>query len=422
MRIGFFTDTYLPDRDGIVYSIESFRKALVSFGHEVFVFAPRPASGLCEDRPNVVMLPAIRTPFDHRRAGLAFDPVIRRKISRLDLDLIHVHYLSTVGILGFQVALTNAVPLVSTWHTDLYSYVEYYPPYLLPYLLALSCLALVQVPLRLGRAGAAHSVFRPRSDPRTWSKQIVQTMVTALHDSCDVVIAPSSKAKEQIISWGTVSQVRLLPTGVDPLAADPEAVDKVRRTYRLQSDYPVVLYVGRLAPEKNIDLLIKSFGFVLDTYPTARLILVGDHKLREHRQLLVEELRIADRVIYTGWLDRADLAAIYAVSTLFVFPSMTDTQGIVLQEAALSGLPIVLVDGRLNDIVKDKVSGLLAENNPRSLADKILIAVGNPQASAQLARTSQEMAKMYLVGHQARLLERLYAQTLRKAGKGAAMP
>ena len=415
MRIAFFTDTYLPSQDGIVRSIESFRDGLTGLGHEVFVFAPRPARATIQSvaPANTFMLPSLPTPVDNRRIGLASASAIGQTMRKLEVDLVHIHYMATVGFLGFRVAAANQLPLVSTWHTDLYNYIDHYPR-LAPYILVASTAALIQAPLGPGKRRAVKSVLAPRRDSRAWCKDIVQAMATAMHNTCDAVIAPSTKAREQLLSWGTKPPVIVLPTGVNPPPplGTLDAVRSVRRKYGLRSSYPVILYVGRLAPEKNIGLLLESLVYVLHIYPSARLVLAGDHKQSCEMRELARTLRISSAVVFTGWVDHQEIGALYAVATLFAFPSLTDTQAIVLQEASLSGLATVFVDAELQDIVKDGVGGVLARADAKSVARNIVVLAADPHKRTRLANAGSRAAAHFTVEAQSRHLEDIYRSIL----------
>src|SRR6266567_8184241 len=124
MRIGFFSDRYLPLTDGIAYSMEDARRELEKLGHEVYIFAPKPGLRYHETSPRVIRFPAVKGLFfDDYRTSLFFPPQTSRQIDKLKLDLIHFHTPGQIGLFGAVYALRHNVPLVTTYHTDLYEYV-----------------------------------------------------------------------------------------------------------------------------------------------------------------------------------------------------------------------------------------------------------------------------------------------------------
>jgi 1,2-diacylglycerol 3-alpha-glucosyltransferase len=416
MRIGFFTETYLPYIDGIAYSIDSFRRGLRDLGHETFVFAPAPAKAYTEESPYIKRFPSIGTPFDHRRTSIVFPPRTIRRIEELHLDVVHLHYPSAIGLLGAHIAIKNRLPLVSTWHADLYSYASMYP-LALPCLLGVSYAALPLLTVDRSKLELALSLTKPVQSLDSWTKRVVSRMASILHDNCDLVIAPSVKIEKLISSWGTRTPVEVLQTGVDACPVSKDATEKARRRYISPNDSPTVLFVGRLGREKNLELLIYAFSLMLKEQPQARLLLVGDHKDAGRYVRLTEKLSLQDRVTFTGWIDRKDLGPLYSIASVLAFPSKTDTQGLVLYEAAHAGLPIVSVDGQLCDVVQHDVNGLIAQENSEDLAAKLLAITRNPKLRLDMGNASKILVAEYSIDRQSSRLASLYDGLL-KSGRG----
>ena len=128
MRIGMFTDYYLPVKTGVSTSVESFREQLELMGHEVFVFAPSDSIRVREENERIIRFPALKGLFvENYMTSVFFPPQQIRKIEKLNLDIIHFHDPSQIGLLGVHIALKNNIPLVSTYHTDLNEYIKSYP-------------------------------------------------------------------------------------------------------------------------------------------------------------------------------------------------------------------------------------------------------------------------------------------------------
>jgi glycosyltransferase involved in cell wall biosynthesis len=412
MRIGFFSDSYLPTMDGISFSIESYRRELEEQGHEVFVFAPAPGFRYKEKAPNIIRFPAVKGLFyDDYMTSVFFPPQALQKVKQYKLDIIHFHTPSQIGLLGAYFALRNKVPLVTTYHTDLYEYVTHYRS-VLPGTIALSLLTPLITQGGLEDFRSALSGIKPERSIDAWNRKMVVRGMTRLHNYCDRVIAPSVKIEKQLMSWGTKSGVRVLPTGVDKITTTPQAKDAFRRKYGLSRDDQVVIFVGRLGSEKNIDLLINAFSLIAPKNPRAKLMIVGEHDYRKKLEQRVAKHNLQERVIFTGYIDHYKLGAAYESSKIFAFPSRTDTQGLVVHEAANSGLPVVMIDRQVTEVVIDGVNGYFARNSARDFANKLERILSNDELHQAMSDASRMLAEKYSARHQTQKLVHLYENIL----------
>lgn len=422
MRIGLFTDSYLPNLDGISYSIEAFRVELEKQGHEVFIFAPAPGIRYKEPSPNVIRFPAVKGLFyDEQLTSMFFPPEAMLRIKRKKLDIIHFHTPSQIGLLGAYYALRTRTPLLSTYHTDLYEYVTHYPQ-VLPGTIALSLLAPLITRGGIGDLRQAISNIRPHRNIDRWNKKIVVQGITSLHNSCDYVIAPSRKIRKQLESWHTTAPIRILPTGVDTIPVTKEATATFQEQYGLKPSSKVVLFVGRLGKEKNIELLLQSFIHVLHKEPEAKLMIVGPNEHQFTLAAMAHELGIADSVIFTGRISRDKLGPAYASASVFAFPSKTDTQGLALHEAASAGLPIVMIDKEITEVVIDGENGLFARNTAADFAKKLLIILQDELKQKTMGKASIRLAAKYSEQHQAALLASLYQKVLDSRRRASELP
>jgi glycosyltransferase involved in cell wall biosynthesis len=332
-----------------------------------------------------------------------------RKIEKLNLDIVHFHTPSPVGLLGAYIATKHNLPLVTTYHTDMYQYVSHYPA-LFPGILALALVA----PLAIGGNAedfeVALSLIKPERKIDTWNKKMVTRMTTVVHNRCDLVISPSQKIKTQLLSWGTTSPIKVLPTGIDELITTPPQTEEFRSRYGLTESDEVILFVGRLGSEKNVDLLLNAMALISPKRPRAKLVLVGDDKYRVTLMRVARQLGLKDKVVFTGYIEHAQLGSAYAVARVFAFPSQTDTQGLVLNEAAWAGVPVVMTDSGITDVIKGGVNGLFAKNNPRSFAHAILELLQTPALHQAMAKTARKEAARYSASKQTAKLLRLYEE------------
>ena len=422
MRIGLFSDSYLPSLDGISYSIESFRIELEKRGHEVVVFAPAPGIRYKEKIPNIIRFPAVKGLFyDDYLTSMFFPPEAMQRIKKKELDVIHFHTPSQVGLLGAYYAIRNDVPLLSTYHTDLYQYVSHYPQ-VLPGAIALSLLAPLITRGGLADFRTAVSGLKPSRSIDKWNKKILVRGVTMLHDKCDYVIAPSRKIEKQLLSWHTTAPIRVLPTGVDKITTNQRAVTLFRHRHGIEDHEKVLLFVGRLGSEKNIELILSSMPHVLKQVPHAKLVLVGRHEHQTKLEKMAQDLDISHKVVFTGFIEHDKLGSVYEASDVFVFPSKTDTQGLVLHEAANSGLPIVMLDKDITEVVKDGVNGYIVRSSAKEMAKKIITILNDDELHKSMSEASSRMAAKYSVEHQTILLEKLYASAISARKRAKQLP
>lgn len=417
MRIGLFTDTYRPSINGIVYVIDITKKHLESLGHEVYIFCP--GEGILpqvfreESNQHLVRFPSFKGAFyEDYHTSLFFPPAVLRKIKDLELDIIHIFTPGQIGVLGINAAHKHGTVLLAQHSTDVYEYTRHYPM-VLPGLLMLIPLVPFATSFRGRDIRELAKLYIPRRGVTEWNQDIVEAMITMTYGRADTVIALSRKSKEQLEGWIDDEEasypIELIPTGVDALPRPKKADIKVfREKYNIADSDEVILYVGRLGAEKNLDILIPALEKLLKKRPNARLLYVGDF---EHRGALEEQAATSqakERITFTGALPRNYLGTVYEASDIFVFPSLTDTQGLVLHEAAQAGLPIVLIDKKLSEVVVPGQNGLIAQNTATDIAKKVAAILEDETLKVEFAKESKHIARQYSELKQTRKLEKLY--------------
>lgn len=421
MRIGLFTDTYSPSINGIVYVIDIAKKHLEDLGHEVYVFCPADGvspSKVSEDEDRgILRFPSVKGAFyDDYNFSLFFPPWTMRKIRELDLDIVHIFTPGQVGILGINAAYKTGATLVTQHSTDIYEYVRHYPG-VLPGLLMLLPLTPFATKFHGRDLKELIKLYIPRRGVTQWNQDIIEAMITIMYSRCDVVIALSQKSKKQLEGWAEGEEysypIELLPTGVDALpAATENSTGAFRDKYGLEADDEIVTYVGRLGAEKNLDSLIPTIEKVLQSRPKAKLLYVGDFEYRATLEKLASQSPASDRIVFTGALPRETLGTIYGASSVFVFPSMTDTQGLVLHEAALAGLPIVLTDSGVSEVVHDGENGYFADSDPQSIAEKVVTILSDNVLRQKFSKASIQIASKFTEKEQTRKLDQLYKKAI----------
>ncbi|WP_239124274.1 glycosyltransferase [Rhizocola hellebori] len=382
-----FTDTYLPRRDGVITSLRTLREPLAEAGHpSVTVVPAHPAQGA---EPGLIRLPALACGIaDLRLARWPLRPVRSSMIATLaehTPDLIHVHSPGPVGLLGVIAARELGVPLVQTYHTDLHAYADAYrvPDFALRALARLYsrrlespslCTHRRNLTMKLRLWVQSEGAAQAHPSPLDLGNQL-------LLGPADAVIVPTPAVLERVTLPVDPQRIYLVPTGV----AKPGPAADISH-WGIEPGDKVVLFVGRVNREKGIDLLLPAFDRVLQAQPRARLVLVGAvYEPRWLRRMIRN-----DRVIVTGQQPPEAVAAAYQRADVFAFPSGTDTQALVLQEAALAGVPSVLVDPVLHR--RGALAGAAVLADKDTFADAIIELLADPAAATALGELARANA------------------------------
>lgn len=414
MKIGIFSDTYRPSVNGIVYVTEILRRNFEQMGHEVYIFAP--SSGLLSKNdagdPHIIRFPAISgVPYDDFNVSLFFPPRVLKQIEELQLDILHFLTPGPVGLMAMYAGRKLGKPVVAEYCTDIFDYVDHYP-LALPSLILLG--AVIPFTLRTSREELIEMVkaARPRH-PSGWTRNMVKHLVTAVHSHCSAVIVHSRKSQNQLSSWqddATRHPTQLVPTGVDPLPI-PKAEDVVefRRKWNIERDDDVVAFIGRLSPEKNLASLIPMIIELKKWRPKAKLMYVGDFaEYRPALEKLAKASPAASDIIFTGKIPREELGVAYAAADIFAFPSLTDTQGLVLHEAALAGLPIIMIDEPVSEVVKNGENGYICQNDPIDMAAKARHIFEDEALHKKMSAASKKIASQFSERGQSERIIKIY--------------
>ncbi len=412
MRIGLFTDTYHPSVNGIVYVIDITKKHLEDMGHEVYVFCPGGLRGNNED-DHIIRFPSVKGAFyDDYNLSLFLPPRVLRQIKSLELDVIHFFTPGQVGLMAVYAANKYHIPVVAQHSTDVYEYVEHYPA-VLPGLLMLA--ALLPLTFRFDGKDAKQllSLYRPRRGVNKWNRDIIEALMSMVFSRCDSVIALSRKSQKQLKKWNKSTSyhfpITLMPTGINALPRVSERELAAFRTqWQIDPRDELITYVGRLGAEKNLALLIPTIEKVLEKHPRARLLYVGDFEYRQELERLAQDSSAHERISFTGALPRDELNTVYGNTSVFVFPSQTDTQGLVLHEAAHAGCPLVIIDAEVTEVLEPGKNGLKARNSANDMAKQIVHILSRPKLREKYGAHSKKRAQQFTERVQVNKLVALY--------------
>ena len=417
MKIGIFTDTYRPSVNGVVYVTEILRRNFEAAGHEVYIFAPSGDLSSKSDDDHIIRFPSINgVVMDEGNMSLFFPPIVLKRIKELEFDVLHFLVPGPVGLMAIYAGNKLNIPVVAEYCTDYFQYVEHYPA-AIPGIVALGLALPFTFKVSRSELVSMLKAGRPRLGLGNWSREVVKNLLTVIHSHCDAVVVHSRKSAEQLESWqnGERYPMHIIPTGVDP--AEKPTADELRNLkgeWGLHPDDEVVLYLGRLSAEKNLDLLIGTMEELVKWRPNARLVFVGDFDYRPTLEAHALESSAADRITFVGKIAHEKIGWAYAAGKVFAFPSMTDTQSLTLHEAALAGLPIVMIDEPVTEVVKDGVNGYFADNDPIDMAAKIRRVLEDPGLQKEMSTNSRKIARQFSEKRQAKLILDIYEDILKK--------
>jgi 1,2-diacylglycerol 3-alpha-glucosyltransferase len=310
MRILFVSDVFFPRVNGVSTSIRTFRSDLNQLGVESVLVAPAYPGAKPDEDCTVIRVPSGSVPKDPEDRRFLGGPLKRTLSPELaaTIDLVHIHTPFIAHYAAARFARENGLPVVATYHSFFEDYLHHYVPIL---------------PRGIGRYLARRFTLSQCRD------------VAAL-------ISPSAPMREALLAYGVTTPIEVLPTGLPALSFVRGDGATFRQQFDLPADRPLLLYVGRVAFEKNLDFLLRMFVKLRAKRPDAMFVIAGEGPARESLKKLARELKIENAVRFIGYLDRnTDLPNCYASGDAFVFASRTETQGLVLLEAMAQGTPVV---------------------------------------------------------------------------------
>lgn len=330
MNIGLFTDCYYPQINGVVTSTIILKEALEKRGHNVTIVTVK-VPGYSDDEPGILRIPSI--PFrrcKEFRIGVIYPLSVLRKIRSLNLDVIHTQTEFSVCIMARLIAKTLKIPVVHTYHT---MYEDY-----------------------------SHYIARHRFNKKIAIK--LSKIGSKLYlNECASVIAPSEKTKNALRRYGVTNQIDIIPTGIklDNFKKGVFTQDQIndkRLEMGIEKHEKVVLYLGRIAEEKSIDVIIEAMHELIDE--PIKLVIVGDGPAKNDLVALTSNLDLQHKVLFTGKVPWQETGLYYQMSDLFVSASKTETQGLTILEAMAAGVPtIVRQDDNIKELIQNYYNGII---------------------------------------------------------------
>ena len=383
MNIGLFSETYYPEINGVATSVYMLKNELENRGHNVYVFTTT-TPGAPEHEHNVFRVPSMPFIFiTERRVGLFYQPKLAHIIKKLSLDIIHTHTEFSLGIFGRIMARELKLPIVHTYHTIYEDYTHY----------------LTHFKMLDSRAKAF---------ARTYSKVCCNTV--------EQVIVPSEKTKELLMTYSVHKDIAVVPTGIDLNKFDKnqflmEDVNALKQKYNIKPQEKVLLYLGRVSQEKNIEEIIRAMPEYMKTREVVKFVIVGSGPALEKLEHLVKELGLVERFIFTGSQPWDTIGLFYQLGNVFVSASRSETQGLTYIEAMASGLPVVAREDKcLEDILEEGKNGysFTDTNGLYQGLDQILFL----DTQTNYSENSIEKVKKYSTQEFALQIEKVYQHVI----------
>lgn len=375
-----FSDSALPILNGVSVSVDALVSELRNQGHSVHLFLPR-VPGHKDPDANTYRFRSLETPIS-KGYPVAIPPYYRmlHRFRRHEFDIVHTHTPFFLGMVGLRWAESHGLPVVSTYHTLYDRYAHYF-----------------------------------RLLPRRYVRFRIAKHTNFYYNHVAHVLTPSEAAMKWLKRHSVQTPITIVPTGIPrgPILDRHE----VRQALGVPPEARLLLYVGRLAREKNLTTLFEATAEVFRRDPRARLWLVGDGPYRDECRDMVRKHGMGDRVRFVGFVPRAEVDRYYAAADLFVFSSITETQGLVVQEAMMHGLPAVVVaGGGASASVIDGENGFVTKNEPGELAFAIRKALEDDTLYAHLSEQAPRSVRELGVPAMGEQVLAVYRQVIRERG------
>jgi 1,2-diacylglycerol 3-alpha-glucosyltransferase len=389
MRILMISDVYFPRINGVSTSIQTFRRGLHAAGHETLLIAPEYPAGATDHESGIVRVPSRYLPRDpeDRAMQLAAIRALRPQLEQGEFDLVHIQTPFIAHYQGVSLARALRIPVIETYHTYFEEYLHHYVPLL------------------------------PRAVMRFAARRFTVSQCNVL----DALVVPSRAMEQALLDYGVQCPMHIIPTGMEMerFAAGDGA--RFRAALGIAPEQPVLVHVGRIAHEKNIEFLFRMFVDVLRSKPEAVFVVAGEGPALSSCKAHVRSLGLAQQVRFVGYLSRErELLDCYRAGDVFVFSSKTETQGLVLLEALALGVPVVSTAHMgTADIVNPQRGAYAAPDDEEQFARIVVELLSDPQRRAAMSAEARAYAATWSAVAMAGRLADLYAAVIAQAARNS---
>ena len=375
-----FINYYTPSKGGMETSVINLCRGLKNAGHKTFIFAPEYPNYKDEEK-NIFRYKSIRFNYGgyFYVIPVPFFSNFKQTVKDLNLDIIHSHQPYSLGSEALKFSKELNIPLVFTYHIRYEEYSHY-------------------VPLI----------------PESVSKKYIGKMAVNYSNKCNTVIAPSTAIKRILKNREVKIPIKVVPSGINiqNFKKDAGTRDEIRSKYKIKSDDILLITASRIVEEKNIEFLFKAFSEIKRKVGNIKFLIVGDGAIKKELEEMSKNLNLEKEIIFTGLVSRDEIVGLYQASDIFVFASLTETQGLVAVEAMAAGLPVVAIKASgIEDMVDDGEDGILTNDSINEFSESVLKIANNEdlrkKLSAQAKINSEKFSVKLWIGKMVGLYEDL---------------
>lgn len=366
LKILFISDVYFPRINGVSTSINTFVKQMQSLGHEVHLIAPdynlATQDAMKNNEAWIKRIPARSIYFDPEDKLMKYSEAMKLlpALEKEKYDIIHVHTPFVAHYLGLKLAAELNIPCIETYHTFFEDYLHHYLPWV------------------------------PKSLARGMARMISKRQCNAVN----AIVAPSQPMLDVLRGYGVKITAEVIPTGLQEHSFKEADGKAFRLKYEIALDRPMLLYVGRVAFEKNIHFLLEMTKIYIEKRPDVLLVITGEGPAEASLHKLAKTLGLENNIKFIGYLDRStELNACYESADIFVFASKSETQGLVLLEAMAQGTPVVAIAelGTASILIEGK-GALIANDNTHEFAERVHQLLTYPEQRFELGHRARTYA------------------------------
>jgi len=380
MRIGMLVDVYKPHVSGITTYVSINKERLEAQGHEVFVFTFGDLD-YEDDESNIIRSPGLAILDTGYYLSLKYSDVARRLL--ITMDVAHVHHPFVSGTMALRYCKSRGIPIVFTNHTRYDLYAQTYLPVL----------------------------------PDIVGNTAIETYMEYFCKQVDLTISPSPGMRDVLVKFGVTSKIDVIPNGVDltPYRKAIEPID--RATLGFNAEDVVLVYTGRLGPEKNLPFLLRAFGGIAQAYQNVRLLLVGDGPERDNLEDRVQLMGLQSKVHFTGMVPHTDIPRYLVASDAFVTASVTEVHPFTVIEAMASGLPVLgIASPGVGDSITDGDTGyIVAEEDLAAFTAKLVRLVTEPDERRRMGEQARRSVERFSLDHTVQLVVERYLSVIAQA-------
>jgi 1,2-diacylglycerol 3-alpha-glucosyltransferase len=389
MRILMISDVYFPRINGVSTSIQTFRRGLHAAGHETILIAPEYPGAAADTESGILRVPSRGVPRDpeDRAMNLGAIRALRSQAEKLEPDLVHIQTPFIAHYQGTALARALRVPVIESYHTYFEEYLHHYVP------------------------------LMPRSIMRFIARRFTVSQCNVL----DALVVPSRAMEQALVGYGVKCPMHIIPTGMEMERFAGGDGQRFRTQLGIAPGQPVLVHVGRIAHEKNIDFLFRMFAQVVRSKPGAVFMVAGEGPALASCKAYVRSLGLTQHVRFVGYLSRErELLDCYRAGDLFVFSSRTETQGLVLLESMALGVPVVSTAHMgTADIVSPQRGAQLAPDDEAEFANMVVRLLDDAPRRAVMAAEARSYAATWSATAMADRLAGLYSAVVGQASRNS---